>query len=300
MFFSASRERPRIGRIALSLILAAVSLFAIASSASAVTVSIPPYLYGTTEDLCTLDLTPKTATLPTGSQHTVVATVSSIIPQPPVAFTTREANLSDVIAACVNGDISALADVGVNFTVTSGPNAGKTGVGKLDATGKAYFSYAGMTAGTDTIEAALALPDICDSPVRLVEIQPECPIATLTDTATVTWEAPPVPVVAQAAAPDPSVSVSSRKRCVSGKFHVSPTYSNGTVKTSTLFIDSRKVATKTGTSPFTINAKSYKEGKHNVELVTVFTNGKAASKFASFSRCKVRVAARRITPKFTG
>lgn len=343
MTFSASRPRPRFGRIALILSLAVVAVFAITSRAQAATVQIGPYIYGTTEEFCKLDLTPETATLPTGNQHTVTATVSSTgIDRLPRAA--RDATYLDVVSACVRGDIESLIDVGVNFVVTSGPNAGKTGVGALDASGKAYFSYQGMVAGTDTIEASLVLPDICwafdvveEEGVRpraagdlvplpceellddLPEIdlplpesnqlcnpyntsiqlppQPECPTTTLKDTATVTWTETQVTV---AATPDPTVSISSRKRCVARTFKISPTYSNGTVKTSTLFIDSRKVSTKTDTSPFTVNAKRYKAGRHNVEVVTVFTNGKAASKFGLFSRCKVRTAARKVAPRFTG
>lgn len=332
------RARSRTGRILLSLLTAAVASLALAASASAwVLVNEDNYL--TTADICTIDLTPATADRQTGTLHTVVATVSSTGLFTDSVRAAGTATWENVRDACLdNGDISELAGVDVQFTVTSGPNAGINGVGTLDSSGQATFSYTGLIDGTDTIEAAITLPDICEltynDPVGDPDptttacdyltaeapvltglpttqgyacsqspgpFEQQCPTVTLTDTASVTWSTPPAApapqVVAQA---DPTVSIASLKRCVSHKFRVRPSYANGTVQSSTLFVDSRKIATRNGDGSFIVNGKKYKAGKHNIEVVTVFTNGKAASKFGSFSRCKVRTAARKISPQFTG
>jgi Bacterial Ig-like domain (group 1) len=76
-----------------------------------------------------ITLAPLTATNPVGGSHTVTATVS------------------DSTGAAVVG-------VTVTFTVQSGPNAGKTGTGITDPSGKATFTYTDTGgAGTDTIVA---------------------------------------------------------------------------------------------------------------------------------------------------
>ena len=77
-----------------------------------------------------IKLDPLTATNPVGSSHTVTATVSDNSGNP-------------------------VAGVTVTFTVTAGPNAGKTGTGVTNAAGHATFTYADTGgAGTDTIVAS--------------------------------------------------------------------------------------------------------------------------------------------------
>ena len=78
----------------------------------------------------TISLTPATATNPVGTSHTVTATVR-------------------------NPDGSPRSGVLVHFSVTSGPDNGKTGTGTTNATGKATFTYTNTGgAGTDTISAS--------------------------------------------------------------------------------------------------------------------------------------------------
>lgn len=321
---SASPARTRILRSALTFTLAAIAAMALAVSASAAPAVDGPFTLYSVDDVCHIDLTPETAALTTGATHTVTATVTSTpIPEPAL---TDVASLGDVIEGCYFGAIAALEGTDVKFTVTSGPNAGKSGVVQLDATGKASFSYVGTADGTDSIAASIELPDICfaiyngqqpsalDScddfafpegvPSLAVNCFPQnaaveeplpCPMVTLTDTATATWTSPAVQAEA-----DPRVSIATANRCVSRKLTVRPSYTGGTIKSSTLFIDSRKVKTKTGSGSFVINTSKYKGGRHHLEIVTVFSNGKSASKFGSFTRCKVRTAARKVTPQFTG
>lgn len=98
-----------------------------------------------------LTLTPATATNPTGTTHTVTATVT-------------------------NSDGTPRPGVLVDFAVT-GANAGASGTCvpadcKTDATGKVTFTYTGTSAGTDTINAAITVDG-----------------SRQTATATKTWEA---------------------------------------------------------------------------------------------------------------
>lgn len=326
MTSSATPARARFLRLATTCILAAIASLAIVTTASAAPEIDSPYTLYSVDDVCQINLTPETAALTTGATHTVTATVTST----PVPFLIDDSVASpvQVLSGCFYGNIAALEGVDINFNVTSGPNAGKSGVVGLDASGKASFAYVGVADGTDSIAASITLPDICyvvyneteplaldacdgfqgvssvssqlarecsprETAVVLIEI--ECPTITLTDTATATWTSP---VVQTAAAP--TVSIATSSRCVSRKLTVRPTYSGGTINSSTLFIDSRKVKTKTGSGSFVINTSKYKSGKHHIEIVTVFSNGKSASKFGSFSRCAVRSAAKKVSPQFTG
>ncbi len=77
-----------------------------------------------------IKLDPATATNPAGTSHTVTATLTDINTDKPIVGVT------------------------VTFTVTSGPNAGKTGTAVTDASGIATFTYTDTGgAGTDTIVA---------------------------------------------------------------------------------------------------------------------------------------------------
>ncbi len=48
-------------------------------------------------------------------------------------------------------------DLAIRFRVTAGPNAGRTGVGTTDASGRAVFVYSSAEAGTDSVVAEVAL-----------------------------------------------------------------------------------------------------------------------------------------------
>jgi hypothetical protein len=75
-----------------------------------------------------ITLEPLTATNPTGSEHTVTATVTE------------------------NGQPVEGAEV--TFDVLSGPHAGTGGVDLTDANGQATFTYLGLFEGTDTLQAS--------------------------------------------------------------------------------------------------------------------------------------------------
>jgi Nidogen-like/FG-GAP repeat/Thrombospondin type 3 repeat len=87
------------------------------------------YVFGTSGTGISISLSPPTATNPTGTSHTVTATITQV--GSPVAGKT------------------------VTFSVDSGPDAGQTGTGVTDANGQASFTYTNNgTAGTDTISAS--------------------------------------------------------------------------------------------------------------------------------------------------
>jgi hypothetical protein len=79
-----------------------------------------------------ISLSPLTATNPVGTTHTVTATVLE------------------------NNEPAQGKEV--TFTVTAGPHAGTTGTDITDAVGQATFTYLGVTAGTDTIQASYIDP----------------------------------------------------------------------------------------------------------------------------------------------
>jgi hypothetical protein len=79
------------------------------------------------------------------------------------------------VTATVSSASVPQAGVTVTFTVTAGPDTGKTGQAITDAAGQAIWSWAGASSGTDTIEASAMLLDTHDN------------FVTVTDTATVAW-----------------------------------------------------------------------------------------------------------------
>lgn len=333
MSISATRLFPRAGRIALALVAVCMTMFAFATGAHAAPYSDDYYTYYTTADLCTLTLTPPTADRLTGETHTVTATVASPgLPRPILSAVSP----SSTWDACFSGKISALAGTEVKFTVTAGPHAGVTGTGSLDAAGQATFSYAGSLVGTDTINAELELADLC-GPVWIggyeevgvaetgmpaacalllpeddaVEeevspycgpqiylpsaVAPECPTVTLNAQANVSWTSPPV--TAQVA---PTVSIAARKHCVASRLKIRPAYAGSTVRSSTLYVDGKRVAKVNGAGSFVVRAGRFDQGRHKIRIVTTFTDGNTASATGSFERCTVRTAARRVSPRFTG
>jgi hypothetical protein len=79
-----------------------------------------------------ITLAPLTDTNPTGTTHTVTATVAE-------------------------GGTPASSKL-VTFLVTAGPHAGTTGTGVTNASGEATFTYTGVNAGTDSIKASYVGP----------------------------------------------------------------------------------------------------------------------------------------------
>ena len=90
-------------------------------------------LLGTRCSGATLSLAPATQTEPVGSE-------------------------ADLNATLLNGCGDPLQDASVDFTIPSGPNAGKTGSAVTNASGVAPFSYTGSATGTDTVQASTTNP----------------------------------------------------------------------------------------------------------------------------------------------
>jgi hypothetical protein len=97
-----------------------------------------------------------------------------------------------------------------------------------------------------------------------------------------------------------SVTLSGFNRCVSRKFTLTPSISGGTAVNTVLYIDGKRRASSTSSSPrFTINGTRYKSGTHRVKMVVTLSNGQTLTTTGSFSRCKLRTV-KKISPKFTG
>jgi YD repeat-containing protein len=74
----------------------------------------------------------------------------------PASTTAAIGSPANVTAFVTDGSGSPLANLIVTFRVTTGPNAGKTGLGTTDATGHAVFTYFSTVGGTDTLVASVA------------------------------------------------------------------------------------------------------------------------------------------------
>ncbi|HEV7918936.1 MAG TPA: hypothetical protein VGO97_05095 [Solirubrobacterales bacterium] len=312
--------RRAFARAATAAMLALTSLVFFATGVSAQE-TVGPFTYYSTTDLCRFNVTPLASSVETGNLHTVAATVMASGPvgsAAPSSIDSADVSPADVYEACVTGNLAALTGVDVKFTVTSGPNIGRSETLPLDSSGQAFFGFTSALAGVDEITATVELPDICEwsyegqveSEAATSALSPACennvlaesgPMAALTGAATVTWlERASAPLVATRS-PDPTVRVARLTRCVNSRFRLNPSYTGGQVRSSTLFVDGRRVQTLTGSSQnFKLNSHRYKSGKHNYEVVTIFADGRAASKFGSFSRCAARSALRRTGPRFTG
>jgi hypothetical protein len=96
-------------------------------------------------------LSPKTATNPTGVNHTLTATVI------------RHTQNCD--PGPQSPQIEPAQGVNVKFEVVSGPNTGVSGAGTTDLQGHAHFTYTSQTPGTDKLIAtplALANKGVCN------------------------------------------------------------------------------------------------------------------------------------------
>jgi RHS repeat-associated protein len=83
--------------------------------------------------------------------------VSTVTLQLAPASTSAAIGSTDNATAFVtDGSGSPLANLIVAFRVTTGPNAGKTGISTTDATGHAVFTYFSTLGGTDTLVASVA------------------------------------------------------------------------------------------------------------------------------------------------
>ena len=92
-----------------------------------------------------LSLAPPTQTHGVGTSATVQATFTNSCGQP-------------------------LSNVAVQFAITSGPNAGRTGTGATNVNGQATFSYGSVVTGTDTLTAAVSniAGTITSNPVTVI------------------------------------------------------------------------------------------------------------------------------------
>ncbi|MCS6804773.1 MAG: Ig-like domain-containing protein [Blastocatellia bacterium] len=129
-------------------------------------------------------LSPPSATNPVGTTHTVTVTVT-------------------------NGG-SPASGIAVNFNVTSGPNAGQSGMGTTDSNGQATFTYTGSGgAGTDTITASGSIsgvPFSCTATKDWLAVG--CSLSPASATNQVGTSHAVTVTVTQNGAPQPGVAVS--------------------------------------------------------------------------------------------
>jgi hypothetical protein len=95
-----------------------------------------------------------------GNESTQWSLVGTICPTSQLGLEPQTQTLvlgttASVVATFTNSCGAALPGVPVTFTVVSGPNAGLTGSGVTDGSGKASFSYASAVLGADTLQATI-------------------------------------------------------------------------------------------------------------------------------------------------
>jgi hypothetical protein len=85
---------------------------------------------------------------------------------------------------------------------------------------------------------------------------------------------------------DPTVRIASRKHCVSSKVRIAPTYTGGggLVK-SYLYLNSELVATRTSIGALAISISRLHHGLNGIELISEFSDGRAASVTRTIRRC---------------
>lgn len=111
------------------------------------------------------------------------------------------------------------------------------------------------------------------------------------DVAPVDEVAPPAeqPLVVDASAVDPIVRVAQHRRCSSRTVVITPSYTNGNLVKSVLFVNGRLMQVTTDPAArFHLGVRRFKAGRNNYEIVSVFSSGKSASTIGSFKRCSRR------------
>jgi hypothetical protein len=96
----------------------------------------------------------------------------SLLSLAPPSQTHAVGTTATVTATFTNSCGQPLQDVSVQFSVLSGPNAGRTGSSVTDQNGQASFSYIGTATGTDTVHATTTnlAGTIASSPVSVIWI----------------------------------------------------------------------------------------------------------------------------------
>lgn len=111
------------------------------------------------------------------------------------------------------------------------------------------------------------------------------------DVAPVDEPAPAVeqPVTVDLSAVDPVVRVAAHRRCSSRTVVITPSYTNGNLVKSVLFVNGRQMQVTTDhAARFHLGARRFKAGRNNYEIVSIFSSGKSASTIGWFKRCSRR------------
>lgn len=97
------------------------------------------------------------------------------------------------------------------------------------------------------------------------------------------------PITVDASAIDPIVRVAAHRRCSSRTVVITPSYTNGNLVKSVLFVNGRMMQVTTDPAArFHLGVRRFKAGRNNYEIVSIFSSGKSASTIGSFHRCSRR------------
>lgn len=97
------------------------------------------------------------------------------------------------------------------------------------------------------------------------------------------------PITVDATAVDPIVRVAAHRRCSSRTVVITPSYTNGNLVKSVLFVNGRMMQVTTDPAArFHLGARRFKAGRNNYEIVSIFSSGKSASTIGTFNRCSRR------------
>lgn len=111
------------------------------------------------------------------------------------------------------------------------------------------------------------------------DVEPVEPVAPVTEQ----------PITVDASAVDPIVRVAAHRRCSSRTVVITPSYTNGDLVKSVLFVNGRLMQVTTDPAArFHLGVRRFKAGRNNYEIVSVFSSGKSASTIGSFNRCSRR------------
>lgn len=233
--------------------------------------------------------------------HGAAAVVGEGITLSPATGTNNVGESHTVTASVQNAEGAPIAGATVHFKVTAGPNAGLTGEGTTNSSGKATFTYSSAKAGTDTIAASftnVAGASFESNAVSQTWVAPTSSTTTTTTTTTTATTAakPASGVLAFGTAH----LASSSKACVAASGYLA-SVSGKNIKSVTYTLDGHKIKTITHASngAYSLRIKVSSGKQHHLSIRVVFTSATHTSP-VTLHKTLARCAARVITPRFTG
>lgn len=255
-----------------------------------------------------------------------------------VRHETPVADPYEAIESCEYGDPGTIPapDVPIEWEVTSGPCAGKSGTGFTDADGRFVISLEGCDCGSDqvkirikkelirlpvdeTIPATsecvfwLAFFCIIDAPGSLDATVVDSYWMELDPAFVVNWTGcvppPPNPPDSGTNAQG-ALAVSARlanSSCKKSRVTLTVLVSSATVTGTTIYVDGRKVRSSvkkaakgsaTTQLTYSLNTKGMKAGLHSIKMTIRYSNGTTSTVTRRFRACSRATA--KVSPRFTG